>query len=175
MTTEYMQELKSYVHDVIDEIHTALPGTINDFDAAACTATITPDGNFRNKDGSKIPFPVINAVPVIFPCAGGTGIAFPVNRGDKCLLLFSEQSPDPNADLRYDLSNAIAIVGMFGTPSALVREAQGSGMTIVAQGNARVAIGNGLVSITGNVRISGNLSVSGNINGSNLPCSNCVR
>jgi hypothetical protein len=62
-------------------------------------------------------------VPVIFPRAGEASLTFPVSPGDACLLLFIERSTDlwksvggivaPNDPRKFDLSDAVAIMGLM--------------------------------------------------------------
>jgi hypothetical protein len=67
--------------------------------------------------------PVINNVPVIWPRTSLGSISFPLTHGDGVLLIFSERSLDewlsnggalaPNDPRQFDLSDAIAIPGLF--------------------------------------------------------------
>ncbi|PWU06784.1 MAG: hypothetical protein C5B43_01340 [Verrucomicrobia bacterium] len=60
---------------------------------------------------------------MIFPRSGGASLTFPVLEGDNCLLLFSERSMDlwltvggqvtPDDPRKFDISDAIAIVGLY--------------------------------------------------------------
>ena len=104
-------------------IHTALPGSIISYDYTTQKAVIQPLLNKVWSDGTTTPMPVLENVPVIFPRAGGASLTFPVVEGDTCLLLFIERSIDlwltqggqvnPDDPRKFDLSDAVAIMGLF--------------------------------------------------------------
>src|SRR5277367_520337 len=75
-------------------IHTALPASIISYDYTTQKATVQPLLNKVFSNGTTMPMPVLNNVPVIFPRAGGASLTFPVVEGDTCLLLFMERSID---------------------------------------------------------------------------------
>ena len=166
-----VQELKNYLTDSMQGVHTALPGKIVSFNAKACEADVLPSGKFKKPDGTFIDFPKIPGVPVYFPQGAGQGavIAFPVMDGDECLLVFTEQALDTwrtgaesNTDLRFDLTNAVALVGLFSKACPLVKEACDSGSIIVESGGERIQIKGGEI----NIRCSGNvnLTAGGSVN-----------
>ncbi len=111
-----------------------LPGKIESYDADTQKADVRPmvlrsqntaDGELTEE------IPVLPAVPVVFPRAGAFRVTFPINAGDRCVLVFSEQSidnyqisqsdspSDPELFQRHDLSDAIAIPGWYPDASAL--------------------------------------------------------
>jgi len=108
-------------------IHTALPGAIVSYDYTTQKAAVQPLLNKLSPEGppngTPIPLPVLQNVPVIFPRAGGASLTFPVVQGDTCLLLFIERSTDlwktdggqvtPDDNRRFNLSDAVAIMGLF--------------------------------------------------------------
>lgn len=105
-------------------IHTALPASIISYDYKKQKAQVKPVLSKLWSDGETTEMPVINDVPVIFPRAGGASLTFPVAPGDYCLLVFSERSMDswlteggstntPNDIRKFDLSDAIALMGIF--------------------------------------------------------------
>ena len=100
-------------------------------------------------------------VPLVFPFSqtAGIGIAFPVNSGDSCLVIFSEaeldewrSSAEAEAPLRFDLTNAVAIPGLLSLGCGLVEKAC-----------AQTA-----VVIRGNLEVEGNITSSGNITGEHI-------
>lgn len=147
-------------------IHTALPGSIISYDYTTQKAVIQPLLNKVWSDGTTTPMPVLENVPVIFPRAGGASLTFPVVEGNTCLLLFIERSIDlwltqggqvnPDDPRKFDLSDAVAIMGLF--PFSESSEAinnqdvlltyQNSSITIKQSGDivintaGKVAIGN---------------------------------
>ena len=49
MLQEFVQQTEETARSVLDEIHTALPGTITKFDAGSGTATVKPVGEYRHR------------------------------------------------------------------------------------------------------------------------------
>lgn len=105
------------------DVHTALPGQVIFYDYSTQKATIQPCLKKSYLDGTTQEMPILNNVPVIFPRAGGASLTFPVAPGDTCLLLFIERSTDlwksvggvvaPNDPRKFDLSDAVAIMGLM--------------------------------------------------------------
>ena len=172
MLAEFTQELKNLTQDTLRGIHTALPGKVDSFDATQCRASVVPYGKFRKPDGSYIDFPKLANVPVyIMQGSGQTAtIAYPIKSGDECLLLFSEQTLDvwetgasSNTDLRFDLSNAIAIVGLFAKPNPLVKTACDNDALIIEKDGQSIMLSSSAVTMKVNslvVQSSGNVSFS---------------
>jgi hypothetical protein len=105
------------------DVHTALPGQIISYDHSLQKASIQPCLKKSYLDGTTQEMPILNNVPVIFPRAGEASLTFPVSPGDACLLLFIERSTDlwksvggivaPNDPRKFDLSDAVAIMGLM--------------------------------------------------------------
>jgi len=167
MIQEYTDELNNFVQDALKGVHTIVPGRVTSFDADRCEASVMPCGKFRLPNGKPLDYPLVTGVPVWFPVGGGAAIAYPVREGDGCLLLTSEVSlelwrsgTDLGADLRFDLTNAVALVGLPAKPNPLVRESAGLGAVMIESGGARVTLlPGGVVEIAGAVTIKGTLTV----------------
>lgn len=150
----------------LNNVNTALPASIIDYDYTLQKASVQPLLNKVWTDGTSTPYPVLNNVPVIFPRAGGASLTFPVVQGDTCLLLFIQRSTDlwltqggqvnPDDPRKFDLSDAVAIMGLFpftetsastNNTDVLLSYA-GSSIRIAANGDitintaGKVAIGN---------------------------------
>jgi hypothetical protein len=105
------------------DVHTALPGQIISYDYSIQKATIQPCLKKSYLDGTTQEMPILNNVPVIFPRTREASLTFPVLPGDTCLLLFIERSTDlwksvggvvaPNDPRKFDLSDAVAIMGLM--------------------------------------------------------------
>lgn len=105
------------------DVHTALPGQIVSYDYSTQKASIQPCLKKSYLDGTTQEMPILNNVPVIFPRSGEASFTFPVLPGDTCLLLFIERSTDlwksvggivaPNDPRKFDLSDAVAIMGLI--------------------------------------------------------------
>jgi hypothetical protein len=105
----------------IAKIHTALPGKFESFDGKF--ASVKPLIKKKYVDGVIEALPVISGVPVVFPSTGEFQLSFPIKKGDGCLIIFSERDisnwvakgtdSEPAEPSKYDLSDAIAIPGLF--------------------------------------------------------------
>ena len=179
MNSEFTQGIKNIVSDMIRDMHTMIPGKIVSFDADKCEATVQPIAKFRKPNGELLDYAQINNVPVYFPQASGQNviIAYPVRENDACMLFFAEQALDQwrtgidfSTELKFDLTNAVAMVGLFAKPNQIVREAQEYDAVIITKGNQRITLRDDRMNFGGNagfdngLTVTGNLSVSGDVN-----------
>lgn len=121
-----MNFLRDVISQAIDyklyNIHTCTVGRIESYDYNYKKASVQPLIKKTFTDGTTQLLPRINNVPVVMPFSNNSGLSFPVNVGDSCLLVFCERSldqwlsfgdevenPDPRA---FDISDAIAIMGL---------------------------------------------------------------
>jgi hypothetical protein len=150
MLQEFTQEIKNLTGDMINNVHTTIPGIIKSFNPAKCEAEVTPSAQFNKPNGDKMNYPECSSVPVLFPQGAGQSavIAWPVKAGDKCLLFFAEQSLDAwrsgaeaKTDLKHDLSNAVAFVGLFDKPSPIIQEACSTNSIIISNGGSKFTLG----------------------------------
>src|SRR5260221_12910570 len=78
-----------------EELHPAIPGRVERYDAAKQVADVTPmvRRSLPRRDGSRasVAIPTIRSVPVIFPCSGDFFVRFPVKADDEGLLLVCER------------------------------------------------------------------------------------
>jgi hypothetical protein len=129
MRSPLADAVKQAVEYNIMKMHTCIPGTIESYDYATQKASVLPSIKMTFYDGTVLSHPVIQHVPVIFPRSGGASLTFPVEKGDGVLILFSERAlerwlssggeVEPGVNRRFDLSDAIAIVGLnsISTPT----------------------------------------------------------
>lgn len=165
MQQEFTQEVKNTVTEIVQGVHTAIPGKIVSYDPAKCEAEIMPYGKFKKPNGEYMNYPQLNHIPIMFPqsCGQDFSIVYPVNPGDECLILVQEQTLDTwrgggaesDNDLRFDLTNSVAIMGMFAKPQPLAKEAQGDNKLIVQKNGHRLHIAPGemLLQFSGAVNI----------------------
>ena len=77
---------------------TALPCEIDSYDSKAVTVSVQPLIKIpvmtKTGDIETVELPVIQDVPVMFPCAGGFTITHPINKGDECLVSFADRNID---------------------------------------------------------------------------------
>lgn len=118
--------LARFRESMVADLHTALPGKIVKYDESTQKADVQPLIKERYTDESGAQqsreLPVIPAVPVQFPGAGGYRITFPVAVGDTGLIMFAEASldkwlvsggtVDPAEERRHDLTDAIFLPGL---------------------------------------------------------------
>ena len=122
-----LQDLLSRFRESLTaDLHTSLPGKIVRYDATTQKADVQPLIKERYTDESGVmqsrELPVIPAVPVQFPGAGGYRITFPVAPDDVGLVVFSEANldkwlvsggtVDPTNDRRHDLTDAVFLPGL---------------------------------------------------------------
>jgi hypothetical protein len=117
------QAVLDAIWSVLNGIHTALPGHVTEYDATKQRASVKPQLKKNFLDGTELSLPVITDVPVVFPRTAKASLTFPVEQGDKVLLVFSERSLEeylslgtetkPQDRRKFDLSDAIAILGLY--------------------------------------------------------------
>lgn len=170
MVQEFTEQIEETARSVVNGIHTALPGIVAAFDSGKCVASVRPVGKYITSSGEKIDFPVISDVPVLIPCGTSGGIAFPISAGDSCLIICSEIELDEwrsgavsNAQLRFDLSNAVCIPGLFRSAPDLVKRAEAQKATIISAGETEIAVSPGGIRMKGNLTVDGNVSATGSI------------
>lgn len=180
MNSEIVEQIKETARNVTGAIHTAIPGEIVSYDPSKGQATVRPIMKYTTKGGSLIAYLKITGVPVLFQQHMGqqATVAFPVKPGDGCLLVVSEQSLDywmfgqeTGTDLRFDLTNAVCIPGLFVPANTVVAEAcdqdaviadtSGTRITIKSDGN--IIMDAKLVTINADVRVNGKVTASGDV------------
>ena len=149
MKSELVHQIKETAQKAAEGIHTAIPGTIVSYDPAKGQATVKPSMKFTTKGGNAIDYPQISGVPVLFQQHAGqkATVAFPVKPGDGCLLIVSEQSLDywmygqeTGTNLKFDLTNAVAIPGLFAKANTVVAEACSQDAVIIDTSGTRITV-----------------------------------
>lgn len=115
------------------------------------------------------PLPLLQGVPVFTLGGGGFTVTFPINAGDECVVVFSDDPLDiwlqngdtrnaPISQRRHSLSDGIAFVGIRATPRGLSPYST-NGMELRSDdGNTRIGLGkDGTITIntSGTVNING--------------------
>lgn len=182
MLQEFSQEVEETARSIVNEIHTALPGEIISFDAESGMAVVQPVGDYVTSDGTQLAYPSIIEVPVMFPyCQSvGVGMAFPVGKGDSCLIVISEVELDKwrsgaesEASLRFDLTSAIALPGLLRGSNDLITKAVQKNAVVLGTSETEVVISDDAVTVgvrgstltvsDSGIAIKGDLNVTGNI------------
>ena len=149
MLQEFVEEIYKAARSVRNEMHTAVPGTIVSFDYKKGLAVVQPIGKYATEDGKKLSYPKISDVPVVFPYSfkNDIGIVFPVEEGDSCLLVFSENELDEwlhskisEITLKYDLTSAIAIPGIINTSTDTIKQSCGNKAVIIKAKDAYIKV-----------------------------------
>lgn len=174
MLQEFVEQVEKVARSVMEEMHTAIPGKITAFSPGTGQATVKPYGTFTTGAGKKISYPTITGVPVVIPQCPSVDvhIAFPIMAGMDCLVIVSEQELDAwlgegesENDMKFDLTNAIALPGLLNKGSTALQEACTTGNVIVNNGSTKLSVSKSGVEITGNLDVKGNISCTGSYPG----------
>ena len=135
--TDY-KSLTTLLNHVLTEwakanIHTAMPGILESYDAEARRARVQPalhlvlsDPDDPTADGETMERAIAVNVPVLWPAGGGITMAFALAQGDRGTLFFSERGitefkktgeiSTPDRARFFDESDAFFYPGDFGHP-----------------------------------------------------------
>ena len=84
--------------DLQRRLWTALPGTVDSYNAACGTVEVVPAhvGRFpvAGAADERIKMPKVVDCPVMWQGGGGATLTFPIAKGDECLLVFSSRCID---------------------------------------------------------------------------------
>lgn len=157
-------------------LRVCLPCIVDKVDTVQQTVDVQPLIREQQLDENNKPayinYPLLINVPIVFPCAGDYAITLPVQKGDECLVIFSDLSYDnwwvsggvqnPVEQRRHDLSDGFAVFGLrnqrkrlsdySGNKLKLYNIKAGTGIEVDSEG----------VKILGNVEITGNVQIHGN-------------
>lgn len=126
-TPDLSDVLDAFEQSMLRNLHTAMPGRVESYDASKRTANIQPllKHQLEDENGEIVSedYPVLPNVPVLFPGSGPYRVTFPVAVGDMVLIVFCEgsightratgQAMDVGDARRHHLSHAVAIPGFF--------------------------------------------------------------
>jgi len=187
MRQELTRAIEKTARAVVEEIHTALPCEITHVDTKRGTVSVQPKGKYVTSDKKVLSYPVLTEVPVVFPYCqqSEVGIAFPIKRGDCCIVIISEVELDEwrsgarsEGPLRFDLSSAMAIPGLLNGETNLVSKAIKSNSVVIGSPKAEVSVGDNVevnvgstnfivsergIAIGGDLKVEGNISYTGTI------------
>lgn len=127
-TPESDELLRLAIDSFLEDVHTCMPGKVESYDADKQKADVKPmlKRLIQHEDGQETveSLPVIPDVPVIFQRGGGFFQSFPLKKGDLVALHFAERSidsylsssgadSDPGVFTRHDLTDAVAVPGLY--------------------------------------------------------------
>ena len=100
MLQEFVENVERVCRDVMNELHTALPGIIKSVDLSTGMATVSPAGFFKKPTGETIEYPKISGVPIVMPqcVAAAIEFAFPVKAGKIDLKKHVHTSAEPGSE-----------------------------------------------------------------------------
>jgi hypothetical protein len=119
-----VEVLDLWLDSRLKNVHTILPAKIESYSGHdKRKAQVKIQVRFRTVDGQILTIDPIDDVPVIFPSSGKFSLLFPLNKGDGCLVAFSEEGignflkstteVDADSLARFQLSDAICIPGLW--------------------------------------------------------------
>lgn len=151
-------------------LRVACPGIIQSFDAKTQTVTVQPTlrEHVVKEDLSKewVNLPLLLDVPIVAPRAGGYSLTFPIKEGDECLVVFLDSCMDAWFNSggiqnqiekrRHDLSDAVAILGMWSQPNVISNYSIDSTQLRSDKGNSYIDLKENEINlISGSVKING--------------------
>ncbi len=129
-------------------------GNIVSYDSANQTCEVEIGMLRKLPTGEEVKYPILLDVPVIILSGGGTSLTFPIEPGDKCVILFNDRDIDifleedrsalPNSSRAHDYSDGIALVGIRTVSE---RSATNENAVQLHTGDKKVAILNNVQSL----------------------------
>ena len=173
MKQDFVQQIHNTIHEVMNEIHTAMPGKIASYSDG--TVSVKPSLRYKTPQGKYMAYPMIANVPIVVPHGGNAAIAVPIKPGDDCLIIVSEQSIDEwlsgaedDTQLKFDLTNAICIPGLSKASIEAQEEANSTDSVVIAYGSNKICVSDECIAVWGDLKVEGNLTCTGEVKGSNI-------
>ena len=148
-----LQVLGRVMQNVMAQSYTARPARVDAWDSANGTVDVTPvfKETLEGDDATTVQEPAaITKVPVCWPRAGDWFLSMPIAVGDYVLLVFADRSMDiwqqrggvvdPIDLRRHNVTDAIAIPGVYPKPDVLTESDLATDFFIGEQGGAGVRI-----------------------------------
>lgn len=130
-------KLERFINRKIEDLYTFVPGHFTHIHHGTFSAdakmSIPMKSNVTGVTNSVV---VLRNVPIVFPMGSGFAMTYPVQKGDHCLLVFAhseltewKKSTEPLTKvtrcLRYDINNAVAIVGGYSPLNCKIKYPNG--------------------------------------------------
>lgn len=130
-TPDLVDLLEVFGENLLNGIHTAMPGRIESYDAATQRADVqplirrrVPKAGTDRREWVYEDLPLIPSVRVIHPRGGGAFVHLPIATGDTVLLVFCETGighweagdgsvQDAGDERRHHIAHAVAIPGLY--------------------------------------------------------------
>jgi hypothetical protein len=161
---------KMLLDNLSNNLRVAIPGIIQEFNPVTQTATVQVAlrEKIQNQDLSQewVNIPPLLDVPIVLPRAGGFVLTMPVQKGDECLVIFADMCIDAwfsNGNVqnqlekrRHDLSDGIAIVGMWSQPNVIPNYSTTSAQFRSVDGLTSISLSPGTIDLNAkNVKTNG--------------------
>lgn len=119
----FPEAIKTAIQTLISDVNVCLPGRITKIiDLKKRKISVQPEIKRVFLDGDELEPPIIENVPLKYTGSSDAILHFPINIGDKVIIIFSQRSLDnwltsgkvttPGIRRFFDLSDAIAIPGL---------------------------------------------------------------
>jgi hypothetical protein len=171
--------MQAQIDTALAQTWVALPGIVESFNAADCTAAvqiaILMQSRDKNSDWKNItPSPVVPKALVQFPGNHDYMFTFPLKTGDEGLLIFCDRCIDafwqsggvqPQAEIRaHDLTDGIFIPGIRSIPNVPTNINPSAAELRTFSGNTKIAFSDaaGIV-LTGAVKCTSTLTAAAEI------------
>lgn len=156
------------------ELRVAMPAVVVSFDPVKQTVVVQPairENLLVNSTTTPVDIPELQDVPVVMMRAGGVALTMPIQPGDECLVVFADMCIDAwyqsggtqNVQMdkrRHDLSDAIAIFGIWSQPNTLDGYSQSAAQLRDESGDSYLEV------MPGQVNVAQNLTVENGASGS---------
>jgi len=129
---ELKDVLDRYNRLVMSSLNCVQIGTIEVFDSAKSTASVSINCKRRLINGDVYNYPVLTDCPVFVLSGGGAFLSMPILAGDSCIVLFNDRDIDnwhltgatavPSSSRMHALSDGICLVGVRSLASPLALE-----------------------------------------------------
>ena len=127
--------VQSHITDFEEKLYTSCPAIVEAYDPERCTVDVFPSIYKINDDGLRIKEPLLRRVPLKFQSVNNAAMTFPVQQGDKVLLVFchdnidsffteSENFVPPKTKRKHSINDAIAFIGITKFDESPVRRAE---------------------------------------------------
>jgi len=134
ITPTFEKVIKTMIDNSLINLHTAMPAIVESFDPIKKEISAVPAIKRKLSSGEVNDLPLIENIPICYPQSSSALISFPLKKGDSVMLIFSERSLDlwkskggkvnPNDVRKHDLSDAVAIPGVFSKNKGLPAHAE---------------------------------------------------
>lgn len=155
------ETFRAVMDNLSNTLRVAIPGIVQSFNATEQTVTVQPTirERIRQPDltDSFVPLPLLVDVPIVFPRAGGFSLTMPINKGDECLVVFLDNCMDSwwqsggiqnqAEKRRHDLSDGVAILGMWSQPRVVSNYSTTSTQLRADDGNTYIDLKPGTINL----------------------------